>query len=62
MDKCSRCQANAVGIQSNVVQNVPNKRSTSMITSLNFVNDCVVPVSDNSPKFQQSLSEPVSYF
>jgi hypothetical protein len=61
VDKCSRCQSNAVGIQTNVVRNVPNKRPTYMIDSSDDVHDCVIPVPDNSPKFQQSLSEPVSY-
>jgi len=45
----------------NIVPNVSNKRRTNMLETTDFDgHDGVVPVLENPPKLEQSLSEPVS--
>jgi hypothetical protein len=61
VSSCSNCQLNAIRNEMNIVPNASNKRRANMLVTTDFdSHDGVVPVLENPPKLEQSLSEPVS--
>ncbi len=57
---CSSCQLNIVRNQTNIVQNIPNKRVVSLTDFSDYQTDGVVPVNTDVPELRQSQSQPVS--
>ena len=58
---CSSCQLNIVRNQSNIVQNISNKRVVSLTGFNDYETDGIVPVNTDVPELRQSKSQPVSF-